>query len=237
MESIKQRNTFDRINDMRQKIAEGLLYTHSRLNANTGKTLEAASFLYALVELLTEKGIISEAELDLHKREVGQRLVQEFQDRAMGALLQDPEYDKYTFKDGVTINCRERIAHCRASCCRIPFALSKQDINEGRIRWELGQPYLIAHGKDGYCEHFDRRKFGCTVYEQRPVPCRGFDCRQDERIWLDFKKMISNPEILRDNWPGCLAPNKDAHTASNVDASAASGSVEATTIHTPVSKT
>ena len=40
--------------DLRQEVAEGLLYAHSRLNANTGKTLEAASFLYALVELLSD---------------------------------------------------------------------------------------------------------------------------------------------------------------------------------------
>jgi hypothetical protein len=36
---------------MRRAIAEGLLYTHTRLNTNTRKTLESASFLYALAEL------------------------------------------------------------------------------------------------------------------------------------------------------------------------------------------
>ena len=40
---------------LRRQIADGLLYTHSRLNANQRKTLEAASFLYALVELLSER--------------------------------------------------------------------------------------------------------------------------------------------------------------------------------------
>ena len=39
------------LDELRQQIAEGLLYTHSRLNANTSKTLEATAFLYALVEL------------------------------------------------------------------------------------------------------------------------------------------------------------------------------------------
>jgi hypothetical protein len=36
---------------IRQEVTEGLLYTHSRINTNTRKSLEAASFLYALVEL------------------------------------------------------------------------------------------------------------------------------------------------------------------------------------------
>ena len=237
MDSINQLNTLDRIDDIRRKIAEGLLYTHSRLNANTGKTLEAASFLYALVELLTEKGIISVEELDARKQEVGQRLAQEFQAKAMGALLQDPEYDKYTFEDGVAINCRERVDFCRASCCRIPFALSKQDINEGLIRWELGQPYLIAHGQDGYCEHFDRRKFGCSVYERRPVPCRGFDCSRDDRIWSDFENMTPKPEILRDDWPAYLARNEDAGSPSTIDGSPASNRADATITNIPMSKT
>jgi hypothetical protein len=159
--------------------------------------------------LLSEKGVISVEELDARKKNVGQRLAEEFQAKAMGALLQDPEYDKYTFKKAVAVNCRERIYLCRGACCHIPFALSKQDIREGIIRWELGQPYLIAHGQDGYCEHFDCSRFVCTVYENRPVPCRAFDCRRDNRIWLDFEKKIVNPDIHRDDWPRCLGQNKD----------------------------
>ena len=91
MDPINQRHTNSQIDNFRQQIADGLLYAHSRLNANTGKTLEAASFLYALVELLSEKGVISVAELDERKRIVGSRLAEEFQAKAMGALLQDPE--------------------------------------------------------------------------------------------------------------------------------------------------
>ena len=69
-----QRIQSSRLYVLRQEFAEGLLYTHSRLNANTSKTLESASFLYALVELLDEKGLISIEELDERKRAVGQRL-------------------------------------------------------------------------------------------------------------------------------------------------------------------
>lgn len=44
-------------------------------------------------------------ELDERKRVVGQRLAQEFKEKSMGAMLQDPEYDKYTFREEVTIDC------------------------------------------------------------------------------------------------------------------------------------
>jgi len=37
---------------LRQELSEGLLYVHARLSENSKATLEAASFLYALVELL-----------------------------------------------------------------------------------------------------------------------------------------------------------------------------------------
>lgn len=63
--------------DVRQEIAEGLLYTHSRLNATTKKTLEVASFLYTLVELLSEKVLIGIEELDERKRIVGERLIEQ----------------------------------------------------------------------------------------------------------------------------------------------------------------
>lgn len=41
---------------LRQEVADGLLYTHSRANSNTSRLLEATSFLYALIELLAENG-------------------------------------------------------------------------------------------------------------------------------------------------------------------------------------
>ena len=51
------------IGDLRRQVADGLLYTHARLNANRRKTLEASSSLYTLVELLSERGIITIDEL------------------------------------------------------------------------------------------------------------------------------------------------------------------------------
>ena len=46
----------------------------------------------------------------------------------------------------------------------------------------------------------DRCTRGCTIYRQRPVPCRGYDCREDARIWLDFEKCIPNPALDRPEW-------------------------------------
>ena len=189
---------------IRQAVAEGLLHVHSRLSANTSKILEARAFLYALIELLSEKGLLSIEELDERKRIVGERLIEKLQQSGNGVMLQDPEYDKYNFQQEVAIDCENRVHLCQAACCRLPFALSKQDIHEGVVRWNLGQPYLIDQGKDGYCNHLERSACSCTIHQYRPVPCRAFDCRNDQRIWLDFARKIPNPAINQSDWPYCL---------------------------------
>jgi Fe-S-cluster containining protein len=81
-------------------------------------------------------------------------------------------------------------------------------VREGIVRWNLGQPYIIDQGESGYCNHLDRGKLSCSIYQNRPVPCRAFDCRKDRRIWLDFDKKIPNPAINRPDWPRCLTPEK-----------------------------
>ena len=112
-------------------------------------------------------------------------------------MYQNPEYDKYTFDKETDVDCESRLDTCKALCCKLSFALSKQDVGEGIIRWEFGRSYLIAHGEDGYCVHLDWKTYKCTVREHRTVPCRGFDCRNNERwhVWEDYEKKILNPEL------------------------------------------
>ena len=180
------------------KVAEGLIYTHNRINANTTKTLESASFLYALIELLNEKGLLTIEELDERKKHVAQRLVKKFVDSKIGLMYQDPEYDKYTFEHEAEVDCLSRLDVCKAVCCTFPFALSRQDVKEGIIQWDFSRPYLIDHDADNYCVHLDRETYQCTVHEHRPVPCKGFTCENNEkwRVWLDYANMIINPELM-----------------------------------------
>jgi Fe-S-cluster containining protein len=185
---------------LRLATAKGLRYCHQRVNANTSKSLENASFLYALVELLAEKGMLRIEELDERKKIIAERLVENFKEKGLGLMYQDPEIDKYSFDKVADIDCSRHTAACKAICCKFPFALSRQDIEEGRIKWDFGQPYLIAHDEDGYCAHLNRETFECTVREYRPVPCRGFDCRNNRRwkVWQDFDRQMVNTELVED---------------------------------------
>jgi hypothetical protein len=183
------------LDDLYEQVSGGLLYTHHRVNTSTSKTLEVTAFAYALIELLIEKGLLTEEELDERKREVGKRLVEKFNHSGMGVEIQDSQIDKYEFKVGPKIDCENRVHLCKAACCRLRFPLSPQDLEEGIVKWDLPHPYLIARGTDGYCAHLARGSCNCAIYQHRPLPCRTYDCRQDRRIWKDFDKKIVSPEL------------------------------------------
>ncbi len=183
------------IDQLRKEIAGGLLFCHSRESEATSKTLEVTAFSYALIELLMEQGIITEDDLNERKRKIAKKLVENFRESGMGILRQEHESDKYTFQKEVNIDCENRVHLCKAACCRLPFALSQQDVEEGIVKWDFETPYMIAHKPDGYCVHNENHSCSCMVYKNRPLPCRGYDCRNDKRIWNDFEKRIINPEL------------------------------------------
>ena len=191
----------------RPKLSDALHFVHARLNSNTSRTLEASSFFYALIELLSEKGLITIEELDQRKIAVQERLLKQYRERGDGVVVQSAEIDKYTFDGTAVIDCATKVQFCHAACCRLPFALSKQDIRERVVEWDWSRPYMIAQGPANYCVHLEQKSKCCSIHEQRPVPCRGYDCRADERIWIDFENNVINPDILRDDWPRlCSAP-------------------------------
>jgi Fe-S-cluster containining protein len=179
------------------KVAGGLEYIHSRVSFNTRKTLESSAFLYSLIELLDEKGLISIAEIDERKKKVAGRLIKKFEESRIGLLYQEPGEDKYTFSKNSDIDCAKYLNSCKAVCCKLPFALSKQDVDERILHWEFGRPYLIAHDGEGYCSHLNQENYKCTAYDHRPLPCRGFSCRENEKwpVWKDFDTKVINSEF------------------------------------------
>jgi Fe-S-cluster containining protein len=181
----------------RTEIAGGLRYAHSRANANTAKIVDLASFAYAAIEMLVERGLVSIPELDERKKVVSERLVAQLREEGIGAAYQDPELEKYGFEGSVQIDCAGRMHLCKAACCRLRFALSRQDIEEGIVQWDFSHPYFIACGGDGYCHHLDRGAMACSIHAHRPVPCRAYDCRGDARIWSDFEGRVVSPELDR----------------------------------------
>src|SRR5260370_12605098 len=85
------------LGQLRKEIVAGLQYTYSRANANTSRALESATFLYALIELLTEKGVLTIEELDEQKDKIADRVEKRFLSKGMCVVLLDPDQDKYAF--------------------------------------------------------------------------------------------------------------------------------------------
>jgi len=104
-----------------------------------------------------------------------------------------PDVDKYTVEP-VILDCAERLPLCKAACCRRPFALSTQDLEEGVLRWNWGDPYVIRQDAAGRCCHATDAG-SCGVWALRPLRCRGFDCRQDAGIWIDFDRRVPHPDL------------------------------------------
>lgn len=202
------------MNDIEQQkaivddIHRGLVYAHNRANANTTEVHQANATLNALVELLVDRGLVNIESLEARRKEAAEQLRRDYLSRGMAVAMQEFGVSKYEFKGGAEIDCENRLHLCKAACCRLPFALSKQDVQEGIVRWDLGQPYINARDEEGYCRQMDRGTCRCTVYEHRPIPCRGYDCRKDERIWIHFENRVINPKLADPNWPDCLEPKE-----------------------------
>ncbi len=103
-----------------------------------------------------------------------------------------PYIDKYEVANSA-IDCPSLIHLCRARCCTFAVELTAQDIDEGSVRFELDEPYMLRHERDGYCTHLDRATLGCGAYHHRPATCRDYDCREDPRVWIDFERRIPAP--------------------------------------------
>lgn len=141
--------------------------------------------LQAEVDRRVAAGIDAAVEAAIPKQLDQIRIVDE---RLEGRLrLADCE-DKYATQTNGP-DCIAILPICQGRCCKLHFALSSQDLDEGVIRWDYGKPYMIKQRvDDGRCVHNHPTEHGCTVYQHRPRPCRQYDCRKDQRIWKDFDR-------------------------------------------------
>ena len=92
-------------------------------------------------------------------------------------------------------NGRKKI--CKAVCCSFNFALTKEEVEKGIIKWNKEWPYFISKDEDGYCSHLNRKTLTCEIWENRPQRCRKYDCRKDPTVWIDWEKKIINDEVFK----------------------------------------
>jgi hypothetical protein len=186
----------------RKDLEEGLRFLHIMGMQTKHDVFEASVRVFALIEELLARG-----QIDLRSLEQRSERLKERENERMQKLAHvnvGPAVDKYALKDLPQIDCDARIPLCKGRCCKLTFALSFQDLDEGVVKWEYNRPYHIRHREaDGYCVHSHEETRGCTVYTKRPSICRTYDCRNDKRIWIDFDKRIPAPD---EAWPQKAMP-------------------------------
>jgi Fe-S-cluster containining protein len=182
---------------LERQLERGGLFTHTALSNNADRLNDAEAFLYGLVDLLIEKGLLTPDELSAKAQAVRQELQEKGQAVGPGVALRvdNPQANGAPAQ----VNCAARLHICQAVCCKLGFALSAEEVESGLVKWDLGQPYFIRHEADGHCSHIDRETHQCGIYDNRPGVCRGYSCRNDERVWTDFDNMILNDAWINEH--------------------------------------
>jgi Fe-S-cluster containining protein len=205
------------------QVSRGFLGTHTRLSENFANLFQVASTVYALVDLMVRRGLLSIDEVQAQMAVVQSRLEKSDFGAGMRFSMHPDRRDKYKLDAGATleVNCAERRHLCRTACCSLDVAIAPQDIEEGSLRWDYGRPYFLRRENDCRCTHVDRAGGGtCGVYEKRPVACRVYSCAGDERIWKDFANYVPNAEsidalLVRTDGPRMMAADPAASTPQN----------------------
>ena len=184
---------------MTAEVLRGLIYAHNRANANTAAAHEANATLHALVELLVERGVMDGETFQARREQAAEQLRREYLERGMAVAMQEFGVSKYEFKGGAEIDCEDRLHLCKAACCRLPFALSKQDVQEGIVKWDLGQPYLNARTSRATAPIWSVARAAAPSIIIAPFRA-GARLPEGQRIWLDFEKRVVNPRVADPDW-------------------------------------
>ncbi|RMG61094.1 MAG: hypothetical protein D6722_20130 [Bacteroidetes bacterium] len=171
-------------------------YTHTILSRYAERINDQEAFLYGLIDYLIEQQGLDGEALKSYVARVRDELRQRKEALSPGVTLRIDKPLPEGEAEVEPVNCADRLPICQAVCCKLNFALSPQEVESGKIKWELGHPYFIRHEQDGYCSHIDHSCQGCGIYEDRPRVCRRYSCAHDARIWKDFEKMKLNTEWI-----------------------------------------
>jgi Fe-S-cluster containining protein len=195
----------DPLEELGRQVERASLFHHASLERVASRASGIEAKLYELVDLLHQKGIVGDAELATPAPEAPGVPAEPAagEEAAEVPPVQWPSFalraEGATPKPAQEVNCAERMHVCHAVCCKLSFALTPGEVDAGKVRFDLGFPYMIRQDADGSCTHNNRSTGFCGVYADRPGVCRHYSCAGDERIWKDFENMELNEEWLDAN--------------------------------------
>lgn len=193
------------VRELERQLERGSLFAHSALGRGAIRLREVEAFVYGLADALLGNQLVTTAELAGAVADVRRELDEAADVPEPGVALRVDEPDAAA-EPPAEVDCGARMHVCHAVCCKLDFALSADEVERGVIRWDLGRPYMVRHAESGYCVHNDDSSRHCTIYENRPRPCRVYSCVHDSRIWNDFDAMELNTDWLEENVVGQTHP-------------------------------
>lgn len=196
MNSKDNPKTTEEQDELNRQLERNGLFTHTALTRLAARLNESESFLYALIDLIIRKGLLTSEQIAEAVQLVRQESIEKQEAIHPGLALRvdGEDYDEYT-----PVNCAERRHVCQAICCKLDFALDAEEVESGNIRWDMGRPYYIRHEQNCFCTHMDSETRQCGIYHNRPAVCKKYSCAQDSRIWKDFDAMELNHDFINAN--------------------------------------
>jgi len=184
----------EELGELERQVEHGNLFVHAALTDQATRANQIEAVVNGLADLLVRLDIVSTEDL-VDSVETTRRAISEAgRQLSLGVAIRG-DTDAPTVPAD-EIDCEARIPYCKAVCCRLRFPLTVQEIETGPVKWDLGRPYFNRQAPNGYCHCFDDASHGCTVYNDRPTPCRVYSCAGDDRIWKDFEGMVINQEWI-----------------------------------------
>jgi len=184
--------------NMERQVERGQLFTYTALGEGLAKVGETSAFLFGLIDILLQKGLVTEKEIQSAVSNVHQQMAEHGELNGPGTMIRLEASAESEIQVN-EVGCKARLPICKAVCCKLNFALTIKEIESALVKWDLGRPYFIRHEDDGYCSHYQRDIGGCSAYADRPGVCRHYSCANDDRIWKDFEKMELNAEWIAAN--------------------------------------
>ena len=185
----------DPLHRLERQVERASFYTHTAIGQNAIRLGDVEGFVFGLIDVLVAKRLVTLEEVETALEKVKTEMAEKDDyPSANVAMRVDPESAEEA--PAVPVNCAERMHICKAICCKLHFALSQEEIESGKVKWDLGQPYYIRQETNGFCTHNNRPTAGCSIYPDRPHICQTYSCANDERIWKDFENMELNHEWL-----------------------------------------
>jgi Fe-S-cluster containining protein len=182
------------LSELERQVEHGTLFLHAALTEHASRTNQIEAVINGLADLLVRLDVVSTDDLVDSVETTRKVITQAGKQLSLGVAIRGDGESVTIPAD--EIDCEARIPYCKAVCCRLRFPLTVSEIESGPVKWDLGRPYFNRQAPNGYCHCFDDSSHGCTVYDERPTPCRVYSCAGDERIWKDFEGMVINQEWI-----------------------------------------